>query len=44
MEIYAEEELQWYKKSHEKWLLEGDMNTSYFHHVTDGRKRENTMF
>jgi mannosylglycoprotein endo-beta-mannosidase len=41
--IYANEELLWYQKSHEKWLLEGDSNTSYFHRVANGRKRKNTM-
>jgi hypothetical protein len=44
MKIYAEEELLWYQKAHEKWLLEGDLNTSYFHRVANGRKRKNTMF
>jgi mannosylglycoprotein endo-beta-mannosidase len=36
--LYAEEELMWYQKSHEKWILEGDLNTSYFHRVANGRK------
>jgi hypothetical protein len=42
--LFAEEELLWYQRSHEKWLLEGDLNTSYFHRVANGRKRKNTMF
>jgi hypothetical protein len=37
------EELQWIQKSHEKWLLCGDQNTSYFHRVCNGRKRKNTV-
>jgi mannosylglycoprotein endo-beta-mannosidase len=44
MKIYANEELLWYQKAHEKWLMEGDLNTSYFHRVANGRKRKNTMF
>jgi hypothetical protein len=42
--IYAKEELLWFQRSHEKWLLEGDPNTSYFHRVANGRKSKNTMF
>jgi mannosylglycoprotein endo-beta-mannosidase len=42
--LFAEEELMWYHRSHEKWLLEGDLNTNYFHRVANGRKRKNTMF
>jgi hypothetical protein len=42
--LYAEEELMWYQKAHEKWLLEGDLNNSYFHRVANGRKRKNTLF
>jgi hypothetical protein len=44
MEIYADEERLWYQKTHEKWLLQGDLNTSYFHRVANGRKRKNTIF
>jgi hypothetical protein len=29
--------------SHEKWLLCGDQNTSYFHRVCNGIKRKNTV-
>jgi mannosylglycoprotein endo-beta-mannosidase len=42
--LYVKEEQLWYQISHEKWLLEGDLNTSYFHRVANGRKRKNTMF
>jgi len=35
--------LYWFKRSHEKWLLEGDSNTEYFHRVANGRKRKNTI-
>ena len=41
--LYADEELQWLKKSHEKWLLYGEQNTAYFHRVANGRKRKNTV-
>jgi hypothetical protein len=39
--IYADEELFWLQRSHERWLLQGDCNTSYLHRVANGRKRKN---
>jgi hypothetical protein len=41
--IYADEELFWLQRSHERWLLEGDQNTAYFHRVTNGRRRKNLI-
>jgi hypothetical protein len=38
------EELYWYERSHEKWLLQGDSNTTYFHKCANGRKRKNQIF
>jgi hypothetical protein len=35
-----QEELYWYERSHETWLLKGDNNTSYFHKCANGRKRK----
>lgn len=43
MKINEEEELYWFKRSHEKWLLEGDNNTEFFHRVANRRKRRNTI-
>jgi mannosylglycoprotein endo-beta-mannosidase len=40
MQIYEEEELYWFSRSSEKWLLEGDNNTAYFHRVAKGRRRK----
>lgn len=42
--LCKEEELYWLKRSHEKWLLEGDNNTEYYHSVANGRRRKNTIF
>jgi hypothetical protein len=39
-----QEELYWYERSHEKWLLQGDSNTSYFHKCANGRKIKNQIF
>jgi mannosylglycoprotein endo-beta-mannosidase len=41
--MMEEEELYWHKRSHEKWIHEGDNNTEYFHMVANGRKRKNTI-
>jgi hypothetical protein len=39
-----EEELHWFKRSHETWLLKGDNNTEFFHRVANGKKRKQTFF
>jgi hypothetical protein len=40
---FKEEEIYWYNRSHDNWLLHGDLNTKYFHRVASGRKRKNTI-
>lgn len=42
--IVEEEELYWFKRSHESWLLKGDNNTAFFHWVASGRKRSRQSF
>lgn len=37
--IFQEEEIYWQERSGEKWLLEGDANTTFFHGVANGKKR-----
>lgn len=44
LKILEEEELYWFKRSHENWLHKGDYNTEYFHRVANGRKRKNIIF
>lgn len=44
LKILEEEELYWFKRSHETWLHKGDINTDYFHKVANGRKWKNTIF
>jgi hypothetical protein len=39
LHIFEEEELYWFKRSHENWLLKGDNNTVYFHRIANGKKR-----
>ena len=41
LRLLKQEELYWYNRSHETWLLNGDLNTKYFHRVASGRKRKN---
>ncbi|RLN39154.1 hypothetical protein C2845_PM01G41450 [Panicum miliaceum] len=43
MTIYQQEELFWQKRGGEKWLLEGDANTRFFHRIANGRKRKCTI-
>ena len=42
--LLEEEESYWHKRSNNKWLLEGDLNTEFFHRVANGEKRKNTIF
>ncbi|CAN1177768.1 LINE-1 retrotransposable element ORF2 protein [Linum perenne] len=37
----AQEKIYWQQKSRQKWLLEGDCNTSYFHKVVSTRRSKN---
>ena len=41
--IYKLEELFWQKRGEEKWILEGDANTSFFQRIANGRKRKCTI-
>jgi hypothetical protein len=38
--IYNKQEVMWQIRGGERWLLEGDANTAYFHGVANGRKKE----
>jgi hypothetical protein len=44
MRLLEEEDLYWYKRSHEQRLLKNDNNTEFFHRIANGRKRKNTIF
>ena len=43
MQILGDEELYWFKRSHDKWLHEDDLNTRYFQRIANARKRKNTI-
>ena len=43
LSILEEEELYWFKRSHETWLHKGDNNTEYFHRIANGRKRKKIL-
>jgi hypothetical protein len=38
LKILEDEELYCHKRSHEKWLHEGDNNIEFFHRIANGRK------
>jgi len=40
IDIYNKQEVMWQIRGGERWLLEGDANTAYFHGVANGRKKE----
>jgi hypothetical protein len=37
------EEIYWKQRSGQKWVLEGDANTNFFHQFANGRRRKNTI-
>ena len=37
------EEISWRQKSRETWLKEGDMNTGFFHRMTNAHRRKNCL-
>ena len=46
VEIYemdVEEEAYWFQKSQARWLIQGDLNTAYFHRIANGRRRKNLV-
>jgi hypothetical protein len=43
-QIYVFEEIQWLKRGGEKWILQGDANTRYFHSKASGRKKRSVLF
>lgn len=43
VKIYHDEEIYWQRRSGEKWVNEGDANTTFFHGVANGRKRKTTI-
>lgn len=43
-QIYAFEEMQWQKRGGERWLLQGDANTGFFHNKANGRRKKCTIF
>jgi Ser-tRNA(Ala) deacylase AlaX len=42
--IIDKEESYWQQRSRERWLLQGDINTSFFHRISNGCKRKRTIF
>ena len=43
-ELLQEEELYWQQRGGEKWILEWDNNTNFFHLSANGRRRKKNPF
>ena len=43
LKCLEQEEMYWFERSHQTWLLKGDNNTSYFHKCANGRKRKKIL-
>ena len=41
--ILLEQELYWKQRSRVQWLKEGDLNTTFFHKIANGRRRSNSI-
>jgi hypothetical protein len=39
-QILSDEEIQWQRRGGERWILEGDSNSNYFHKCANGRRRK----
>jgi hypothetical protein len=44
LQILDDEELNWFRRWHETWLLREDNNTEFFHRIANGRKRKQIIF
>jgi len=42
--LLEEEELYWHKRSNNKWLLERDLNTGFFHRIANGKKKHHLKY
>ncbi|XP_031115795.1 uncharacterized protein LOC116019654 [Ipomoea triloba] len=42
-EVLKQEELKWFQKSKEEWIVSGDRNTKYYHAVTFANRRRNKI-
>lgn len=43
LKYLEQEEMYWYERSHENWLLQGDNKTAYFYKCANGRKWKNQI-
>lgn len=44
LHIYEEEERFWHKRFGERWLLQGDADTEFFHKIANGRARKKMLY
>jgi hypothetical protein len=44
LDLYEADDIFWYSRSSEHWLLKGDNKTEFSHRLANGKKRRNTIF
>jgi hypothetical protein len=42
-EIYNKEEIYWQQRGNNRWVLEGDNNSKFFHLYANGRRRKKPL-
>jgi hypothetical protein len=42
-EIYNKEEIYWQQRGNNRWVLEGDNNSNFFHLYANGRRRKKPL-
>jgi hypothetical protein len=44
LKMLEDDEIYWSQRCHKTWLLQWDNNTEFFHRISNGRKRKQTIY